>query len=219
MSHESLKHVLGQMGIDDPTAIDDVLRELKNQKATTIQQVSGIISGFVKKYMERKHQQQQQPLQETKETEATTTTEDNTVPTLEPSYTIDLSPEQTTTTARKTLKPPSADTINCKVALSDDYKWIVENVIGDVVKTNNPIINQWIDYEKKTGECCYVKEDDKIVAFALLGKLDYDPFGDSDSSYSIHYIHTQPTRRRRGMARLLLQELVKWQLAPQQQHS
>jgi hypothetical protein len=67
-------------------------------------------------------------------------------------------------------------------------------------------VSQWYDDPHK---CKYykIKENHKIVSFALLSKNDFDPLKQHTLPYTLNYIYTFPEYRHKGYALCILETI------------
>ncbi len=61
-------------------------------------------------------------------------------------------------------------------------------------------IMQWLGFDEAFS-LCYTNENNNIVAFALLSKMDFDPEKIHKKPFSLNYIYTQNPYRRMGYSR------------------
>ena len=77
----------------------------------------------------------------------------------------------------------------------------------------NPYIYQWLKEQNQV--FAILKYDDDIdddqfpICYALLHKLDVDPFNEHQNPVLLDYIFTHPLYRRRGYATKLVKKLIK----------
>ena len=69
------------------------------------------------------------------------------------------------------------------------------------------IINTWLEEKDALFAKLYDKESTKIVCFALIHKLDFDPYNKHKRPSYIDFIFTTPKFRRSGAALELLKQL------------
>lgn len=69
-------------------------------------------------------------------------------------------------------------------------------------------LESWSKESPGTVEIAYVRNDnEEVMSFALLHKIEHDPYGKHKEPYLMDFIYTQPVHRRSGYASDLLSKL------------
>lgn len=69
-------------------------------------------------------------------------------------------------------------------------------------------VSQWYQ-GPATNRIYFIKDDrQEVIAYALLSKMDFDPVGEHENPRMIELVYTVPSRRREGLANVLLTHII-----------
>lgn len=90
------------------------------------------------------------------------------------------------------------------ICLHDKVKCYIKT--KNCIPLKDVLVTQW-DNESSVCKYYSIKENHKLISFALLSKNDFDPLNEHTNPYTLYYIYTFPLYRHKGYALTLLETM------------
>ena len=97
--------------------------------------------------------------------------------------------------------------VNSNLRLSFNIRIEIENLFHYLTNVEIQMVINWLDEKDALFARLYDKDTNNIVCFALIHKLNFDPFNKHQRPSYIDFIFTIPKFRRSGAALELLKQL------------